>query len=428
MRRKFIERPEGNPALPGRGGRHGLGSSALLAGPGFIGIWRCLLGVWLSGGTLAGAADTNAPLDTYNYVLGTQTIGAAYQFTQEPRLIETARAILAMGSSTLKFSLTPQQPAAPRWRSLAEVAERDPVVKAVLDLPFANYVMWVSPQTAPGNGAFAPARLSAERQEVGELARFLLRTYSGTGKSFYLGNWEGDWLLTHTNPNYMPTPEEVENMIHWAKTRQAAVEAARQDTPHTNVSVYYYVEVNRVRDAMQGKVRVANQVLPRCNPDFVSYSSYDAQQGDTERNFAECLDYLQGQLAPKPGIPGQRVFIGEYGMPLLGNSAPAQADLAVRVMRAGLRWGCPFVLYWEMYNNEVTPDGRQRGFWLIDDQGKKQPVYFVHQRFYEQAKAYVASFKAQHGREPGRGEFGLAALEWLPTKPSSLSRPAPREP
>ncbi len=48
--------------------------------------------------------------------------------------------------------------------------------------------------------------------------------------------------------------------------------------------------------------------------------------------------------------------------------------LARHVMRAGLKWGCPFVLYWEMYNNEVTPDGRQRGFWLIDDHGIKQPV------------------------------------------------------
>jgi len=43
-----------------------------------------------------------------NYVIGTQTIGASYQFTKEPKLVETARAILAMGSSTLKFSLAPQ--------------------------------------------------------------------------------------------------------------------------------------------------------------------------------------------------------------------------------------------------------------------------------------------------------------------------------
>ena len=368
------------------------------------------------------AATTNAPLDTYNYVIGTQTIGASYQFTQEPILVETARAILAMGSSTLKFSLTPQGGSTPRPHTLAEAAEGDQAVKAVFQMPFANYVMWVSPLGAPGGGPFAAARLGAERQELYDLTRHLLTTYNGTGKSFYLGNWEGDWLLTRMDPNYAPTSEEVQSMIDWANTRQKAVDDARRGTPHANVHVYYYVEVNRVRDAMAGKVRVANKVLPRTNPDFVSYSSYDSQTGDIEKKFAEALDYLQAQLAPKPAIPGKRVFIGEYGMPLLGNSAQAQADLARHVMRAGLRWGCPFVLYWEMYNNEVTPDGRQRGFWLIDDHGIKQPVYFTLQRFYEQARNYVAESTGRNGRAPSREEFGLAALAWLPVEGAPSAR------
>ncbi len=365
------------------------------------------------------AAAGDSPRDTYNYVVGTQTIAAAYQFTKEPKLVETARAILAMGSSTLKFSLTPQGRPEPQPRTLAETAERDPAVKAVLDMPFASYLMWVSPLGAPGGGPFAAARLGAERQEIHDLAQYLLKVYNGTGKSFYLGNWEGDWLLTHTDPNYAPTTAEVQSMIHWASTRQQAVDDARRDTPHASVHIYYYVEVNRVRDAMNGKVRVANKVLSRTNPDFVSYSSYDAQNGDIEKNFAEALEYIQAQLAPKPGITGKRVFIGEYGMPLLGNSAQAQDRLARHVMRAGLQWGCPFVLYWEMYNNEVTADGRQRGFWLIDDHGIKQPVYDTHRQFYEKARAYVADFTVKNKRVPSREEFGLAALAWLPIEPTT---------
>jgi hypothetical protein len=355
-------------------------------------------------------------LDSYNYVIGTQTIGASYQFTREPILVETARAILAMGSSTLKFSLTPQGGSEPKPHTLAETAEGDSAVKAVFQMPFANYVMWVSPFGAPGGGPFAAARLGAERQELYDLTRHLLTAYNGTGKSFYLGNWEGDWLLTRMDPSCAPTADAVKSMIDWAHTRQKAVDDARRETPHANVHVYYYVEVNRVRDAMEGKVRVANKVLPRTNPDFVSYSSYDSQTGDVEKKFAEALDYLQAQLAPKPVIPGKRVFIGEYGMPLLGNSAEAQDRLARHVMRAGLRWGCPFVLYWEMYNNEITPDGRQRGFWLIDDHGIKQPVYFTHQKFYQQARAYVADFTASNRHTPSREEFGLAALAWLPVE------------
>jgi hypothetical protein len=115
--------------------------------------------------------------------------------------------------------------------------------------------MWVSPLGAPGGGPFAATRLSAERQELYDLTKHLLTSYNGTGKSFYLGNWEGDWLLTRMDLSYAPTAEEVQSMIDWANTRQKAVDDARRDTPHANVQVYYYVEVNRVRDAMEGACR-----------------------------------------------------------------------------------------------------------------------------------------------------------------------------
>ena len=42
-------------------------------------------------------------VDAFNYVIGTQTIGATYKFTQESVLVETARAILDMGSNILKI-------------------------------------------------------------------------------------------------------------------------------------------------------------------------------------------------------------------------------------------------------------------------------------------------------------------------------------
>ncbi|MDR1525659.1 MAG: hypothetical protein LBS79_10475, partial [Tannerella sp.] len=43
----------------------------------------------------------------YNFVVGTQTIGAIYKFTEKPVLIETAERIIAMGSNILKISLNP---------------------------------------------------------------------------------------------------------------------------------------------------------------------------------------------------------------------------------------------------------------------------------------------------------------------------------
>jgi len=82
-------------------------------------------------------------------------------------------------------------------------------------------------------------------------------------------------------------------------------------------------------------------------------------------------------------------------------------------MRIGLEWGCPFVLYWEMYNNEVR-DGRQRGFWLIDNMGRsKQPVYLTLQQYFRNARVWVTDFLRQRLRLPTSMEFDEAAVRWL---------------
>ncbi len=85
-----------------------------------------------------------------------------------------------------------------------------------------------------------------------------------------------------------------------------------------------------------------------------------------------------------------------------------------QVIRAALEWGCPFVLYWELYNNEVGTDGVQRGFWLIDDKGVRQPAYDLHQRFLAQSREYVTRYQREKHRVPTSEEFRRAALTWLP--------------
>jgi len=37
---------------------------------------------------------------------------------------------------------------------------------------------------------FDPATLGTEYSELYDLTRYLRQTYSGTGKAFFLGNWE----------------------------------------------------------------------------------------------------------------------------------------------------------------------------------------------------------------------------------------------
>jgi hypothetical protein len=88
-----------------------------------------------------------------------------------------------------------------------------------------------------------------------------------------------------------------------------------------------------------------------------------------------------------------------------------------KVMRTGFAWGCPFVLYWAMYNNEVK-EGRQVGYWLIDEKGVKQPVYRTHQKFYAWARRFVAEFSTAHGgKTPDPETFRRAAIAFIDSLP-----------
>jgi hypothetical protein len=69
-----------------------------------------------------------------------------------------------------------------------------------------------------------------------------------------------------------------------------------------------------------------------------------------------------------------------------------------------------------MYNNEVR-DGRQRGFWLIDNEGHKQPVYRTLQQYYRNARVWVADVLGQQQRLPTQLEFDGTAVAAIVTVP-----------
>ena len=81
-------------------------------------------------------------------------------------------------------------------------------------------------------------------------------------------------------------------------------------------------------------------------------------------------------------------------------------------MRIGLEWGCPFILCWQMYNNEFS-NGVENGYWLIDNHGVKQPLWHTHADFYREARRYVVDCKRRTGRLPAEAEFRRFALTLL---------------
>ena len=359
-----------------------------------------------------------------NLFLGTQAIGGRYHFTEEEPLMESAKLIAELGSGIMKLSISKQASFGKvkanvlknelGLQTLSEIAAKDPTHRAVLDMPFTHVFIWAYPFTTHGSaGTFKPAERDLEYREMFDLAAHLLRTYSGSGKAFYLGHWEGDWhLRPHFDPK-QPFPEHFgENFIAWLKVRQQAIDDAKRDTPHENVEVWHYTEVNLVEPFLRGGQCLTNDILPQVDVDFVSYSSYDSLQRGIRDDLHASLNHIESKLKPKPGIPDKRVFIGEYGFPARRYSPEVQNEKSIETMIAALEWGCPFVLYWELYDNEGTPE-KPGGFWLINEKNEKQPIWHTHQRYFAWARKHLADCEQRTGKPPSEAEFRAAALDYL---------------
>lgn len=396
------------------------------------------------------AADPDAAARSYNYILGTQAIGGPYQHTKGNRLIEQADNVRGMGSNLLKISFA--EGAAPNYGS-AEAArsakttldyvKASPAVLQALDKDFTYYQAWVHTFTdAKWRDGVDMTEARQYYDEMYALTAWLLERYSGTGKVFMIGNWEGDWLLLgRQNRELDPSPTAVEGMIAWMKIRQLAIDTARAKVAHKDVAVYHYIEVNLVKKAMAGRASVALSVLPEVNPDLVSYSAYEAiKQSPTPDLMAirqpleQTLAYIEGQLPPKEGLPfRRRVFIGEYGY-----HADKAKPLTVKqqymksrfVMQSALALDLPFALIWQMYNNEYAENGTSKEMSLIDESGRKRALYALHQTWLAEMQAYVAQSCRETGTLPKRDAFRARGLELIKTlgfeKMDALAQTMPR--
>ena len=381
------------------------------------------------------AADPDAAARNYNYILGTQAIGGPYQHTRGNRLIEQADNVRGMGSNLLKISLA--RGAAPNYgsteaarsaKTTLDYIKAAPAVQQALDMDFTYYQLWVHSFTeAKWRDGVDMTEARQYYDEMYALAAWLLERYSGTGKVFMLGNWEGDWLLLgRQNRELDPSQTAVEGMIAWMKIRQLAVDNARAAVAHKDVAVYHYIEVNLVKKAMAGRASVALSVLPEANPDLVSYSAYEAiKQSPTPDLMAirqpleQTLAYIEGQLPPKEGLPfKRRVFIGEYGY-----HADKSKPLTVKqqymksrfVMQSALALDLPFALIWQMYNNEYGENGTSKEMSLIDESGRKRALYALHQTWLAAMQGFVAQSCRDTGSLPTREAFRARGLELLKT-------------
>jgi hypothetical protein len=363
-------------------------------------------------------------VDQYNVRVGTQTFSGLYRFTTNNELIETANAITNMGSDVIKMEL-----AAGYWgkygitqnpsiNSLMSLVKSEPSCRHVFDMPFHRYIVWAAAFSTASpdwkNGYTSTTDQANDYKEFYNLTTYLLTNYNNSGKTFYLGHWEGDGYLENNNWATNPLPSWCPGFVGYLNNRQKAIDDAKSATVFSNVNVFGYAECNRVRDAMNNGVnnnqRMINYVIPYVtNLDYVSYSSYDMQRLDNATK-TSTMDYIEAHLPTNKvsRIPGERVWIGEYGYANAGDT-PAQQEPETRayiqwLLNYGLK-GIPYILFWEIYDNETNADGSYKYFYLIDPNNVPAPCYYLHQRFLNNARLFTAQFKETNGRLPTDAEF-----------------------
>lgn len=421
------------------------------------------------------------PIESYTHPLGSQQFGQQYSFgASDCYVLDYARDTLRQGNSVVKFRLSNQFD----WTNNGDGFSQDnsidspvklvrdhPQVKEVLDLPLTDYLFWVSTFSVPkwqdkakeigsiGESSWtafyganrslyaadtydepvkSPTPLqgldpTAAQQiytEIYDLTVYLLQTYSGTGKSFYIGNWEGDWMLSATNTyvdQNMP-PERLQAMIDWANTRQQAIDAAKAATPHSDVNVWFYLEANKMDWARNEQICVTNSVIPAMPKlDFLSFSAYSLHKtgnGLTKdaASMHTDLDLLQARIdaKPDPSISGSRLIIGEYGFQF-GNTGrfadfTAHAQEHVASARNFFSWQggtLRFLLQWQFYSRQVTDAGVPYEMCQISEQQELRPLYYMHENFYSGMREWLEAYYNNNGSLPTDREYADEAYQQL---------------
>ncbi|MFU8848332.1 MAG: hypothetical protein ACNA77_06400 [Opitutales bacterium] len=376
-----------------------------------------------------GIATRNHPIDhplaQFNHIMGTQQIGRQYSFGESGgrRVLDAARAVYRQGASVYKISLSNSYavqngvPVNSEIQSLTDLVRDEPSIRAVFDMPFKDLLFWASSFSVPNIMARrTPSGLPlADQQliydEIYALTVHLLETYNGSGRRFYVGNWEGDWVLAtlgSQDPETDITPARINTMVDWARVRQQAIDDAKTNTPHSDVEVWHYLEMNKGDWAIANRPCIVNSVMPALSKlDFVSYSAYDSKALNRADTHA-VLDKIRGALPTiDSSLPdylkptGERLIIGEYGYFQGPNNRYTQTSEYVEEIKNFLTWGPPrFILMWEFFWEEDATNGLPKNMHMINSNNELHPLYHLHESYYQHMRQWVEDYVETHGNLP----------------------------
>ncbi len=344
-------------------------------------------------------------------IIGSSHMRPLYYFGTENCLNEGADALLDMGFKVIKiwYYYSDERPnVAYPWNSswpagkatLADWLDSTYYTE-LFDKPFKTFVMNVTSHVGGSNpyywkDAISQSQIDAEEDEFYEFAKALLQRYEGTGKTFILQHHEGDWHTRgNTDASTPADPGVHERMAEWLNARQRGVTRARKEVCATNVFVYHAAEINLVKNTLTtGQPNMVNEVLPHTDLDLVSYSCYDtclgpALSGDPEA-LRRAIQYIKRMMPDSEAFGNDNVYLGEYGIPENGFTEEQVRTVVTNTVTIGLEEKCPYVLFWQLYDNErandsVTPpvssNGDCRGFWLIRPDGTESQACGYLQEF-----------------------------------------------
>lgn len=339
----------------------------------------------------------------YRDRIGVAHVAGRYSLaSQRDHLSEGAHRIrYELGSRVIKLWLA-RRPAAmyslhsPEWPDVAHESDLRSVAahayfRRVFDMPFSTFILVIdAPETVWFGDGMSALEEETEEREMYALARHLIEAYAGSGKTFVLQNWEGDWLLRlgWSNGTVLfdqePAPTAVEGMIRWLNARQRGVSRARAELAHLDgVTVQHAVEVNHVVRAKYepSRISVTGDVLPFVQADLYSYSAWETAGDPTGALLAEMLAHLDERTHGSGNV-----YVGEYGAPENGVGTAAHLGGVAAQTRAALDWGARYVVYWQLYCNVFAGDtpasypdfvlnSDMQGFWLIRPDGTRSPVW-----------------------------------------------------
>jgi len=296
-------------------------------------------------------------------VLGVNHINVLYTLTGKDALNEGADQVLELGSRVIKLTMreqmTPHYRHGVRWpevTSLAALAEH-PALRELFAKPFTTYVIMAFRPGKPISyqvGGMLAEDVRAEQDAFYELTRHFLTRYRGSGKTFVLQDWEGDWVLTNPplDMDRVPDPSAIEGMVAWLNARQEGVDRARDEVGMDGVRVFHASEVNLLGKAMAGKPTMANDVVPRTHCDLYSYSAYDTLVQGREPLRA-ALEYLRAKAPDSRWFGADNLYLGEFGWPESLVGEERRLEIIRDGVEVGRECGMQYLLFWALYDDGV---------------------------------------------------------------------------